>query len=101
MGECLDSIAGRKQTKYDVRDELIEDGVIDMVGVPHAKGNPLRLKLLKPDWIPGLVIANPSPDSSLPMPTVEYFACADGDCTTQVSVKGERCTRHKEVVCVN
>lgn len=31
MGECLDSIAGRKQLKYDMRDELIEAGVVAMV----------------------------------------------------------------------
>jgi len=69
MGECLDNIAGRKQLKYEVRDELIETGIISMVGVPHAKDNPLRLKLLKPDWTPSAVKVGP--ERTIPPNVVE------------------------------
>lgn len=61
MTEALDSIKGNMQLKYEMRDELRRDGIIDMVGVPHSKTNPLRLILLNPDWT-GL-IANPTPVS--------------------------------------
>ncbi len=53
----------------------------------------------------GDVIRVKLPSVELPAePPTPYFPCADGDCTTQVSMKGERCDRHKasqEVVCVN
>ena len=65
MTKALDSITGNDQMKFEMRDELISDGVIDLVGVPHSTTNPLRMRLLKPDWTPGLVIANPSPDGEL------------------------------------
>ena len=102
MSDCFDSITGQRQLKFDVRDELIREKVITMLGVPHSSSNPLRFKLIKPDWT-GLVI-NPSSTPPIEPPT-EYVTCADGDCTNQVSAKGERCYRHKierkEVSCVN
>jgi AAA domain len=62
MTKALDSITGNDQMKFEMRDELISDGVIDLLGVPRSTTNPLKMRLLKPDWTPGLVIANPSPD---------------------------------------
>jgi|GEM_PF-4894332 len=50
MTEALDSIKGNMKLKYDMRDELRHEGVIAIEGVPHSKSNPLKLKLLKPDW---------------------------------------------------
>ncbi len=99
MSDCIDSIPGNRQLKFEMRDELTREKVITMLGVAHSPNNPLRLKLLKPDWT-GLVINNPSSTPPIEPPT-EYVTCADGDCTNQVSTKGERCYRHKEVTCVN
>lgn len=50
MSECLDTVTGNRSLKFEIRDELINDGVIVLEGVAHSKANPLRLKLLKPDW---------------------------------------------------
>ena len=64
-------IPGNRSLKFTLRDELIAEGVIAQEGVPHSKSNPLRLKLLKPDWTAGLVIANPLPASMQDMLTQE------------------------------
>ena len=52
MAECLKNISGATALKYEMRDELIKDGVIRMSGVRHSKDNPLKLKLLQPGWSP-------------------------------------------------
>jgi hypothetical protein len=66
MTKALDSIKGNDALKYAARNELIRDGVIDIpAGVAHSKTNPSKLRLLKPEWTTGLVIANPSPDGEL------------------------------------
>jgi AAA domain len=44
------------------------------------------------------------PPVELPAEPTTYIPCADGDCTTQVSMKGEFCDRHRMsqgVTCVN
>jgi hypothetical protein len=64
MSLCIDGVFWRKESKDEVRDELIADGVIEMRGAPHSKTNPLRLRLLKPDWSEGLIVAS----SALPNP---------------------------------
>jgi hypothetical protein len=104
MSDCLDSIPGRKQLKYEMRDELIKDGVIKISGVSHSPSNPLRLTLLKPDWV-DLVITNPSaPEAALerPVPPAllpeEFFVCRYRDCTNQVLKAGQVCGRHYEFV---
>jgi hypothetical protein len=61
MGDCLDAIPGNRSLKFEIRDELISSKVVGLEGVPHSKTNPLRLRLLKPEWSSGIVIANPSP----------------------------------------
>ncbi|MGA7504539.1 MAG: AAA family ATPase [Candidatus Sulfotelmatobacter sp.] len=63
MADTLDAVPGNRSLKFEVRDELKHEGVIDIEGVPHSKTNPLRLRLLKPDWNEGLLIANPTPAS--------------------------------------
>jgi AAA domain len=62
LSDCLDAVAGNRGLKFEMRDELVSDGVIESFGVPHSKTNPLGLRLLKPDWNE-LVIANPTPAS--------------------------------------
>ena len=111
MGDCLDAIPGNRSLKFEIRDELISSKVVALEGVPHSKTNPLRLRLLKPEWSAGIVIANPSPavesrEALTPVePLSEYITCSDSDCTNQVSAPGEFCYRHqperKGVTCVN
>jgi hypothetical protein len=106
MSECLDSIVGAKAMKYDCRDELIgKDKAIGMKGVARSKTNPLRLVLLKPEWTPSAVMVTPDPQVPAPdspaEPVTEWITCDYGDCTTQVTAKGEFCYRHKGDVCVN
>jgi hypothetical protein len=96
MSEIFEGIAGHDALKYDMRDELVRDGVIKLSGVPHSKTNPLRLKLLKPDWT-GPVVAEPVPVVS-GEPALEYYVCSYGDCTNSVETKGERCGTHQGVV---
>lgn len=95
QSDCLDSIPGRRQTKYEVRDELIKDTVISLSGVPHSKVNPLRLKLLMPGWSPYPVIISSGTPEMEPEIQPTYITCADEDCTNQVTAKGEFCYRHK------
>ena len=67
--DCLDIVTGAEQMKYDCRDELIKDKVIKMSGVAKSSANPLRLKLLKPDWTPTSVKVSPvtvSTDTKIP-----------------------------------
>jgi hypothetical protein len=111
MGECIEAVPGNRSLKFEIRDELIADGVLALEGVAHSKTSPSRLRLLKPDWTGGLVIANPTPvvesrqQSTQAEPLSEYITCADSNCTTQVSTRGEFCYRHgaegKGVICVN
>jgi len=110
MGECIESIPGNRSLKFEIRDELISSKVIALEGVSHSKTNPLRLRLLRPEWSAGMVIANPSPVESreelTPVEALpEYITCSDSDCTNQVSTPGEFCYRHqperKGVTCVN
>lgn len=90
---CLDSISGKKETKYEIVDELIRKKVIKQSGVPRSKTNPQKLTLLKPDWSPSPIIVTSEAPPSAPPP--EFFLCTDGDCTTQVSAEGEMCERHR------
>jgi AAA domain len=111
MGDCLDAIPGNRSLKFEIRDELINAKVVALEGVSHSKTNPLRLRLLKPEWSAGIVIANPSPaienrEALTPVELLsEYITCSDSDCTNQVSTQGEFCYRHeaerKGVTCVN
>ncbi len=71
MAECLDSVIGKQSLKIEMRDELIAEGVIALEGVAHSKTNPSKLRLLRPDWSEGLVIANPTPASKRDLLTQE------------------------------
>lgn len=61
MGDCLDAVPGNRSLKFEIRDDLINNKVVALEGVPHSKTNPLRLRLLKADWSAGMVIASPTP----------------------------------------
>ena len=81
----FDDLVGKKLDVMVIHDT-------DANGRVHANIQPLP-------FAKGRVTA-PSPPSTSPLP--EYFTCADGDCTTQVSAKGARCPRHQEAAsCVN
>lgn len=68
MSECLDSVSGNRSLKFDMRDELIADGVIVPEGVAHSKSNPLKLRLLKPDWTANpVIISTPTEPTISPM----------------------------------
>lgn len=71
MSECLDSIVGKRETKYECRDELIKnDKVIKMSGVSGSKTNPLKLILLQPEWTPNPVkVSQPTPQAPVETPT--------------------------------
>ncbi len=72
MSECLDSITGKREMKYECRDELIKnDKAIKMSGVSGSKTNPLRLILVKPDWTPSPVTVSTPETSSAPTPDEE------------------------------
>jgi hypothetical protein len=60
MGDCLDAIPCNRSLKFEIRDELVSSRVLALEGVPYSKTNPLRLRLLTPEWTAGIVIANPS-----------------------------------------
>jgi hypothetical protein len=83
MGACLDAVSGNRNLKFEVRDELIRDGLIAVEGVSHSRANPQKLRLLKPDGPAGIVIANPTPVSNLTsvskrdgVPVARYRKCA-------------------------
>jgi hypothetical protein len=71
MVECFDSVIGKQSLKIEMRDELVAEGVVAVEGVAHSKTNPSKLRLLRPDWSEGLVIANPTPASKRDLLTHE------------------------------
>jgi hypothetical protein len=98
---CIDSIPGNRQMTYDMRDELIKESVLKMSGVPRSKVNPLRLKLLKPEWTTGMVISTTlapqqTKQNAEPLIATSFTICEADDCTNDV--EGSRfCYRHQEL----
>jgi hypothetical protein len=100
MMEVLNGISGNEALKYDMRDELVKEGVIKITGVAHSKTNPLHLNLLQPEWSSsGIAVTQPTQSEALP--AIEYVCCAYGDCTNSVPEKGQYCASHRGVTCVN
>jgi hypothetical protein len=92
MAECFNAVIGKQSLKIEMRDELVAEGVIAVEGVAHSKMNPSRLRLIRPDWSEGLVIANPAPASKPKVITVGKTAAVCPKCNDATDSQ-----YHKEV----
>jgi len=95
-GKTADDIAATlnmsKKTVLPILEELEKSFDIRSSGA-GIKGDP-RLYF-------GDVLLSKPPTPPVIEPPTEYICCSNGECTSQVTAKGEFCYRHKEGVCVN